>query len=404
MRMELNKSNFIQRLKSLVEPSLFKEFEDYVYNNYYEIEEESNGYFLHIKGKAFKLDPTDILTFRSIKVTNTTSYSDTLLTLFNNQLKDELKSRYCTDRIRIDSPTQNVIVDQVLFNSFILPFQDYCIDSYISSIKNKFTISKYFSTKFNIPQLPLTEQIKLLGYNIKEIKSWFKQAKNKNLNMVVAGIGGIGFNTLEYLTLLCEEFNIKNLFKKILIYEQDTIEISNIYRFNTDRTFTNFKYNGISNYITKYTGSIHKISLLDQDKLQKLSKNKMNYIDHKIYNGYGFNSPNTFIYGAPDCELREKLTNTPFLCASHSGNVVELKSAPHADHHIQVESYGLINIPIFLLNVLDITIQLIKTLALHNPVEFKGERKVWYENEFNLDKQKTSKTYNIPIYSSRIGE
>lgn len=402
MSIKLNKLNFIQRLKSLVEPSLFEEFKNYVNSNYYEIKEESNGYFIHIKGTAFKLDPTDILTFKSIKITNKNNYSDTLLTNFNEQLKDALKSRYCTNRI--DSPTQNVIVDQVLFNSFILPFEDYCIDSYIANIKNKFTISKYFSTKFNIPQLPLTEQIKLLGYDLKEIKSWFKQAKDKNLNMVVAGIGGIGFNTLEYLTLLCEEFNIKNLFKKIIVYEQDSLEISNIYRFNTDRILTNFINNSIANYINKYLYATHKIYLLDQDKLQKLSKNKVNYMYQKIYNGYGFNAKNTFIYGAPDCELREKLTTTAFLCASHSGNVVELKSAPHADHHIQVESYGLINIPIFLLNVLDVTIQLIKTLALHNPVEFSGERKVWYENEFNLDKQKTSKTYTIPTYSSRIGE
>lgn len=233
-------------------------------------------------------------------------------------------------------------------------------------------ISPLVAEYLNIKQVPLEQLCRVLGYTTKDITKLLKAVKAKQKKVIFVGAGGTGINTAYWLSSLTEMVNIPNLFDKVGVFENDTIEFSNMLRFPLSLSYY------------AHSGTANKLQLIEP-LLEKLSKRNINvntqYLtsstycystEHLLnYNHYRHdNEPvyttaeNTVLYGAPEIAYREDLAKIgPLICATHADTTCSIWLNPKQNDEIQVETYGLIQLGSFFMNQLKMAISFLELLA-----------------------------------------
>ena len=318
-------------------------------------------------------------------------------------LKDQIRTRYGFFE-RPSSGLNNVIVDSYF------PRLLYCCNMDIHNLANyqlpktAVAISPLVANILNVKQVPTEQLCRVLGYNTKMIKTLLKKVKDKKLTFVFAGAGGTGMNTAYFLREMCRMTDTVNLFRKVLVYDQDTVELSNLLRFPVDVRSLN-------------TTSTHKVDLI-APFTSALSTNKPEY--HKSFIGISengsFNYPHhglyswldnddecqthndVVIYGAPSVESRNALSKVGnFICATHAATTCSIWLNPHQNTELQVESYGMIQLGGFFMNQLKMAISLLEILG-RDDLDLKAQDVELLDFEFDGTIQmRTDRQYNWQI-------
>lgn len=253
------------------------------------------------------------------------------------------------------------------------------MSSYVERYRTKdFTLSRFFERWLRLKRIPLEQQLKNLGYNLKDIKKDLLAVKKKKLDIVSIGYGGMMCNVFENLIELCEILNINNIFHSISIFEQETLEASNMLRLNTAESFSLFTDNSIINRSNNTRLILGKLSLINRGKLVSLASTSLrlhnNYfrLNEFLHMNHKNLDPYHCVYiGAPDFETRQIFAKKylRFLALLHQNDNVSIIAKPIANTASQIETYGSIKLAQFFMNCLVATVEFIKILAIRDNLD-----------------------------------
>lgn len=260
-----------------------------------------------------------------------------------------------------------------------------------------FTLSRLFEALYGITRIPLRTQLSILGYKIPEIRKWIQEIIKRRLTVTFVGLGGMNLNVIENLLELCKDLGINNLFKRLIIYENDDLEYHNTLRFSTTSLLQIKEKTIDTKNCLKDFIPFSKCFLYHYKELSPLST-EVHISRRKLHSGDIYRQD--IYFGAPDMETREAFfkAGVPFFCAIHQNNTVSLWYQPKVDLSMQSETYGRIMLMEFFLNILDVTIQFIKALAENE--EYDKDFCI-YKNTFNAYEQLNNKGFIIPNYTTR---
>lgn len=253
------------------------------------------------------------------------------------------------------------------------------MSSYVERFRTKdFTLSRFFERWLKLKRIPLEQQLKNLGYNLKDIKKDLLAVKKKKLDIVSIGYGGMVCNVVENLIELCEILNMTNIFHSISIFEQETLEASNMLRLNTAESFSLFTDNSIIHRSKNTRLILGKLNLINRGKLSSLASTSLmlsnNYfiLNEFLHTNHKNLDPYHCIYiGAPDFETRQAFARKylRFLALLHQNDNVSIIAKPIANTASQVETYGSIKLAQFFMNCLVATVEFIKILATRDNLD-----------------------------------
>jgi len=230
------------------------------------------------------------------------------------------------------------------------------------------------------------------------------KVKTLRYNINFVGYGGTNVNTLHWLTEMSKLVNTVNLFESVIIYENESVEVSNLLRFPKDPSS-----------LTPYpAGAEHKFSLLSGE-LERLSREycvcKGYYrpsseiagaLQFTDYRGNAVSSKHIF-YGAPNIDTRIALSKAGnFISATHGSSECSLHLNPAQDADLQVESYGVIQLGGFFMNQLRMAIGFLEILA--DP-DFDPTVQNKELLNFSFDgtaKLKTDRSYNFQLKHNNL--
>jgi len=211
---------------------------------------------------------------------------------------------------------------------------------------------------------PLTKHL-LEELNLTPTKEDFQKIRDQKLKMCVVGYGGAMVNMLYNMHTWAMELSETRVFEKIVIFEKDELDFSNILRMGKPMVFD---YS--PDFIKPYDQEVHSLKLLKKINMVNIEKElsaerklvlfsdwlkdqSAEYIDK---NGY-------FFIGAPTLETRQMLSDKKFYFMGHSDYEVDITYSPQAISTLAVETYGSIDIPVLLINLQIATAAFIKLLA-----------------------------------------
>ena len=218
-----------------------------------------------------------------------------------------------------------------------------------------FAISERVAADMNARQLHISELITMLGYTKTDISKLLQGVKNKELELILVGLGGTGSNFLYWAYEMAEWTGKTQIFKKMFMFDEDDFDVPNMLRipfipqFNTSEHAlkTNCvpkKYDMLSSRTRRYS------DFLTEDMMEN--------------NMFTTNPAKTIIYGAPDIHTREFLSASPytFVAGTHRDSTVSMVENPAVDNDLMMETYGKINLSTFFLNHLTLTIEFLSYL------------------------------------------
>jgi hypothetical protein len=161
------------------------------------------------------------------------------------------------------------------------------------------------------------------------------------------------------------ELSETRIFKKIVIFEKDDLDFSNVLRMGKPMIFD---YS--PDFIKSYDPEVNTIKLLKKINMVNIEKElsverklvlfsdwlKNQSADYIDQNGY-------FFVGAPTLETRQMLANKKFFFMGHSDYEVDITYSPQSISTLAVETYGSVDIPVLLINLQIATAAFIKILA-----------------------------------------
>ena len=279
----------------------------------------------------------------------------------------------------------------------------------------------------------------IIGYTKQRIAELLTNVKAKKFNIAFAGYGGVGTNTVYWLTELCNMTNIQGLFNKIIITDFDKLSLDNVFRmpnpFKTllavKREDMNFN-DSINNYKrTEHRfNSLYKTQTIAENSLKALSA-KAPYIGTDALNGYTFhehhvnNLYNWVVYGAPDIESRRILSEAihgpssdysnsydsrlaehikAFISATHGDDICELSINPsylENESNLMIESYGIIQLNVFFFNQLRLAIAFLEVLERYSLEELEVFKDIEFLKNYSIVGNQKSNKYNIAFQNVR---
>jgi hypothetical protein len=259
-------------------------------------------------------------------------------------------------------------------------------------------ISPFIANELGVYQIQIEDLTKMLGFKKQDIKAILNAAKSKDINLVLIGLGGTGMNFMHWATELCNYANTINIFNSIQILEDDMLDITNIPRFPQN----------ISNRYFTAVYDIQKINLIDD--VSVLSKTKIRKFHTRFNEGtfkylYLKHDSHVF-YGAPDIKTRElfskvSLKDKIFISGTHGNDDCQLYIRPVQNSDLQVESYGMINLSVFFMNQIKLTIEFLKLLGSNEDLlESRLVMEYSFSKEYkdgNILRAGLNRTYNFPI-------
>ena len=405
-----------------------------------------NGYF-KLRKNEYQLisyliqKASSILSIKVIPI-DTQEYHHSFTTFKKDIFKDiseALAHRYAV--LEKPGKVRNLIVDSFLPQYFIKhKFNLENIQEEFRNISSTATmIHRGFARMLGIRELPLDDMLAMVGYTKERITELLTNVRAKKLNIAFAGYGGVGTNTVYWLTELCNMTNIQGLFNKIIITDFDKLSLDNVFRmpnpFKTllavKREDMNFN-DAINNYKrTEHRfNSLYKTQTIAENSLKALSA-KAPYIGTDALSGYTFhehhvnNLYNWVVYGAPDIESRRILSEAihgpssdhsnsydsrlaehikAFISATHGDDICELSINPsylENESNLMIESYGIIQLNVFFFNQLRLAIAFLEVLERYSLEELEVFKDIEFLKNYSIVGNQKSNKYNIAFQNVR---
>ena len=384
---------------------------------------------------------SSILSIKVIPI-DTQEYHHSFTTFKKDIFKDiseALAHRYAV--LEKPGKVRNLIVDSFLPQYFIKhKFNLENIQEEFRNISSTATmIHRGFARMLGIRELPLDDMLAMVGYTKERITELLTNVRAKKLNIAFAGYGGVGTNTVYWLTELCNMTNIQGLFNKIIITDFDKLSLDNVFRmpnpFKTllavKREDMNFN-DAINNYKrTEHRfNSLYKTQTIAENSLKALSA-KAPYIGTDALSGYTFhehhvnNLYNWVVYGAPDIESRRILSEAihgpssdhsnsydsrlaehikAFISATHGDDICELSINPsylENESNLMIESYGIIQLNVFFFNQLRLAIAFLEVLERYSLEELEVFKDIEFLKNYSIVGNQKSNKYNIAFQNVR---
>lgn len=321
---------------------------------------------------------------------------------YKDYLKDQIRTRYGFFD-RPSSGLSNVIMDS--FFPRLISYYNFSIRHMHKEEtfpRTACAISPLIAEVLNVKKVRTDQLCRVLGYTAKNIKDLLAQVRAKNFNIIFAGTGGTGINTLYWLTELCEMTHSINLFTTVTLFEKEDIEYSNIFRFPISLAAYNaLTYDGSASKLLLAEPLARKLSTKVESRSQYLTKASTNSafgLFERHYPtdapSYSTTRPNTVIYGAPSLSARDELSSLGrFIAATHANTSCSLWLNPKQEQDIQMESYGMIQLGGFFMNQLRMAIAFLEVLASDQDLtesdkqlftfEFDGTHKLAADRVYN---------------------
>ena len=380
----------------------------------------------------------------SIKVIpkGTQEYHHSFTTFKKDIFKDiseALAHRYAV--LEKPGKVRNLIVDSFLPQYFIKhKFNLENIQEEFRNISSTATmIHRGFARMLGIRELPLDDMLAMVGYTKERITELLTNVRAKKLNIAFAGYGGVGTNTVYWLTELCNMANIQGLFNKIIISDFDRLSLDNVFRMpNPFKTFSALKhkdmiFNDPNNRYTRTVyseNSLYKTQTIPTDSFKALST-KAPYYGTRPLDGSTFNENhidhlyNWIVYGAPDIESRKLFSKAlnrdfperpnyydncladhikAFISATHGDDNCGLVINPsylENESNLMMESYGIIQLNVFFFNQLKLAISFLEVLEKYSLDELNEFRDKEFLKDYSIVNNQKSNKYNIAFQNIR---
>lgn len=274
------------------------------------------------------------------------------------EMSDKIKIRYLDVKPE-GSPLGNVVADIFFPNLVRRGLRRMNTD--VRWSKRTFAISDFIAKELNITKMPFEDMINILGYKKKDIKEILDSVKIKGYTLNMMGFGGTGTNFYHWLNEMCVLANTVNIFEQINIFDDDEVDLTNVLRFpfdiNVGSVYASSGQNGIlkTSLAWNHIASTHTVRKYNE-RFQISDKMLEDFdIDSNIY------------YGAPDIMTREMFSNLntklKFISGTHGDSECQLYINPPQDSNLQIESYGMINLSIFFMNQLKMSIEFMRLLG-----------------------------------------
>jgi hypothetical protein len=319
--------------------------------------------------------------------------------LFAPYLDNELRMRYAPDSILPFDDNQ--IVHRFFKNHYTSEEAAEFKVMNDNIIRMSYVLAKHLQQEPVVNTIsfetPLTQHL-LDELNLRPTKEDFQKIREKELQMCIVGNGGAMMNMLFNMYLWSMELSETRVFKKIVVFEKDSLDFTNMMRMGKPMAF---------NYVSDYI----KQDAADAPLLNTLKKNDMLTIERelsserRILNFVSWlDDPRTvdliankgyFFVGAPTLETRELLQDKKFFFLGHSDFEVDITYRPQLVSTLSVETYGSIDIPVLLINLQLATAAFIKILASDDEYQpdqrlLNFDMKTWVDN----NQEKLKELYN----------
>jgi hypothetical protein len=309
-------------------------------------------------------------------------------------IADKFKVRYA-DMDEKEFGSSNMVIDAYYPNYIRRSLLNMNVSNSLSARAS--AISPFIANELGVYQVEIEDLTKMLGFKKQDIKVILNAAKSKDINLVLIGLGGTGMNFMHWTTELCNYANTINIFNSIQIFEDDKLDITNIPRFPQN----------ISNRSFYENSDMQKINLIDDvSVLSKTKIRKFNTRFNKDLQCRYLRYDNHVFYGAPDIETRElfsseSLKDKIFISGTHGNDDCQLYIRPVQNSDLQVESYGMINLSVFFMNQIKLTIEFLKLLGSNEDLlESRLIMEYSFSKEYkdgNILRAGLNRTYNFPI-------
>lgn len=384
---------------------------------------------------------SSILSIKVIPI-DTQEYHHSFTTFKKDIFKDiseALAHRYAV--LEKPGKVRNLIVDSFLPQYFIKhKFNLENIQEEFRNISSTATmIHRGFARMLGIRELPLDDMLVMIGYTKERITDLLTNVRAKKLNIAFAGYGGVGTNTVYWLTELCNMANIQGLFNKIIISDFDRLSLDNVFRMpNPFKTFSALKhkdmiFNDPSNRYARTAhceNSLYKTQTIPTDSFKALST-KAPYYETRHLDGHTFNENhidhlyNWIVYGAPDIESRKLFSKAinrdlperpnyydncladhikAFISATHGDDSCGLVINPNYlenESNLMMESYGIIQLNVFFFNQLKLAISFLEVLEKYSLDELNEFRDKEFLKDYSIVNNQKSNKYNIAFQNIR---
>jgi hypothetical protein len=254
---------------------------------------------------------------------------------------------------------------------------------------SSFAISEFVANTMNVRKAHISELCEILGYTEKNIKDILLAVKRQKLNLILTGLGGTGMNFNYFASEMCNWTNTVNIFKEISVYDNDKYSISNLIRIPFD-----FRSRAVDHEKT--------YSFINTPSIGSRMKIYDYFISLEAALRLG-NLDRTIFYGAPNIRTRQDFAdneNIKFISATHGGDDCSLYLNPPQDDSLQIETYGRINLSIFFMNHLKMTIQFFEFIANFETVNWQTSGEIMeynFKNVYNNDGiGRTKRLYRFP--------
>jgi len=245
---------------------------------------------------------------------------------------------------------------------------------------------------------PITQYL-LDELNLRPTNEDFQKIKDKDLKLCIVGYGGAMVNVLYNMFNWAMELGETKVFEKIVIFENDNLDFSNIARMGKPIVFDYHP-----DFIKKYEKDVPNIKTLKKINMatheKELSKERKlilfaNWLGEKEAS---FMAKKDYIFvGAPTLDTRNMLSDKNFFFLGHSDYEVDITYAPENISSLAVETYGSIDIPVLLINLQLATAAFIKILAGDMDHFINGQRLLDFDMKKWVDEnpKKLKELYNV---------
>lgn len=319
------------------------------------------------------------------------------------EMSEKIKIRYLDLRPE-DSNLGNIVADTFFPNLVRRSMRR--MRTNIRWGKRTYAISQFIAKEINATVVPFEDIAAMLGYRKKDIKEILDAVKSKGYVLNLMGFGGTGTNFFHWLKEMCELTNTVNVFERINVYDDDKIDLTNVFRFPFDLNIGSVYENSGTN------NGILKVKLASRGHIASTNQvyTSSDRFDPSALTTDDFDPEVNIFYGAPDIHTREMFSNlenkVKFISGTHGDSECQLYINPPQDSNLQVESYGMINLSVFFMNQAKMSIEFMRLLGsdedLIDPREVMSYD---FQKEYlagNISRTGVSRTYNFPIVENVV--
>lgn len=364
----------VKTIRGVIDTNLMDLYSDFTGDELFLIDEKRTltlffVTFMNSKGNLHKVFiPSSFLisekTYKEIEYTKQSIYINYTNT---DGVLDSISHRY-------NLSTSNVIfTNEINKNTRINFIQDKNYMIKLNLKKNTYTISKNnFVINPNIYReylsssslFPLEHLFELFNVDRVKLKRSLEKISYITNRFVALGVGGTMGNFLYWIKQFQEYFDLPYVFKKLIIFEDDSMEFHNIFRIPL---LLPNECGNIIRAIQKSYLALYNCRNITLD----MRINNCLLLEYSR-NFHQLQGSSIFI-GTPDIATRQVLEqlNCKFFCPTHQNNTIKIVESPTIEGSLFYETYGNIDLNKFLLNMFNMSINLIYTLAENgkNPPE-----------------------------------